>query len=709
MPIPTDRLFAEQWHLRAAGVARFDLNVLRAWAPAEGPGYSGAGTRTVVIDDGFDHRHRDLAANYNDALDFDFGSGTDDAIGTGFDAHGTAVAGLIGAAADGRGAVGVAHRTELVGYRVDFTNAFLREIRDAVTAAAADAGADLMNISLGTVSPYGAGGAPVRFQWVADAIGTAVEVGRDGLGATIVKAAGNYREDLYDANADPWTNDTRQVIVGAVDRDGYVSYYSSYGASLLVSAFGTPGEVVTTDRVGLDGYSATGYSRAFNGTSAAAPMVSGVVALMYDANDGLGWRDVQSILAASARHVGSDVGARPMRGELFGWDWNGAETWNGGGQHFSNDYGYGLVDGLAAVRLAESWHLTGAGAATILDEAGTRLDLLDADTPVPDGRPRGISFEATTAVDHLVERVSVRLAFSTTFAEDVDVYLTSPAGTQCQLVGDAGGRLEFKGYWTFGSQAFRGEQAAGTWSVRVVDDAVIDQLVVGDIIVRIHGADTADDRYVFTEEYSELAGVAGHATDVLDTNGGSDTVNAAAVRSASTIRLDGGEGSIDGVAVSFDGIEHAIGGDGNDRLFGEAAGNTLHGMRGRDLLIGGLGADRLCGGSGSDRFRFRDVAESAAGDPDEIVAAKGRAFNDPGVAGGDLIELRRLDADEAVAGNQAFVFDDSEAAGTLRCVDDGTVTRVLGFTDGVAGADFELLILDRKVGAAAYTADDFVL
>jgi len=708
MPIPTDRLLAEQWHLRAAGGARFDLNVLRAWAPAEGPGYSGAGTRTVVIDDGFDHRHRDLARNYNDELDFDFGTGTDDAFGTGFDAHGTAVAGLIGAAADGRGAVGVAHRTELVGYRVDFTNAFLREIRDAV-AAATDAGADLMNISLGTVSPYGAGIAPVRFRWVADAIGTAVGNGRDGLGATIVKAAGNYREDLYDANADPWTNDTRQVIVGAVDRDGYVSYYSSYGASLLVSAFGTPGEVVTIDRVGLDGYSATGYSRAFDGTSAAAPMVSGVVALMYDANDSLGWRDVQSILAASARHVGSEVGGRPAQAELFRWDWNGAETWNGGGQHFSNDYGYGLVDALAAVRLAESWHLTGAGPATMLDEAGTRLDFLDADTPVPDGRPRGISFEATTAADHLVERVSVRLAFSTTFAEDVDVYLTSPDGTQCQLVGDAGGRLAFKGNWTFGSQAFRGEQAAGTWSVRVVDDAVIDQLVVGDIRVRIHGADTADDRYVFTEEYSELAGVAGHATDVLDTNGGSDTVNAAAVRSASTVRLDGGEGSIDGVAVSFGAIEHAIGGDGNDRLFGEAAGNILHGMRGRDLLIGGLGADQLCGGSGADRFRFRDVAESAAGDPDAIVAAKGRAFDEPGAAVGDLIVLRRLDADEAVAGNQAFAFDDSEAAGTLRCVDDGAVTRVLGFTDGAAGADFELLILDRKVEASSYTDIDFAL
>ena len=313
MPLPTDRLLAEQWHLLTADPGRLDLDVIDAWRPAEGPGYSGAGTRTVVIDDGFDYWHHDLARNYDADLDRDFATGTDDAFGAPFDAHGTAVAGLIGAAANGRGAVGVAHRTELVGYRVDFGSAFLSEVRDAIEAAAVDAGADLTNISLGTFVPFGLGVAASRFRQVGDAIGTAVDAGRDGLGTTIVKSAGNYRLDLYDANADPWTNDTRQVIVGAVDRTGFVSSYSSFGASLLVSAFGTPGEVVTTDRLGSAGYSDTDYTRLFSGTSAAAPMVSGVVALMYDANDGLGWRDVQSILAASARHVGSEIGERVRR------------------------------------------------------------------------------------------------------------------------------------------------------------------------------------------------------------------------------------------------------------------------------------------------------------------------------------------------------------------------------------------------------------
>ena len=203
--------------------------------------------------------------------------------------------------------------------------------------------------------------------------------------------------------------------------------------------------------------------------------------------------------------------------------------------------------------------------------------------------------------------MSVRVAFSSTFLGDLEVYLVSPAGTRSQLVADVGDWQSFKGYWTFESQAFRGERSAGTWSVQVVDDGVVDRLAVADIVVRTRGADTVDDRYVFTDEYAGHAGVGGHATDILDCNGGSDTANAAAVTSASTIRLDGGAGSIGGVAVSFAGIEHAIGGDGDDRLFGDAGDNTLHGMRGRDLLLGGLGTDRLCGGSGFDRFRFGDA------------------------------------------------------------------------------------------------------
>jgi subtilisin family serine protease len=212
------------------------------------------------------------------------------------------------------------------------------------------------------------------------------------------------------------------VVVAAVNQNGFVSSYSSYGASLLVSAFGGPAEprqIVTTDRVGADGYNPNGDFTYFAGTSAAAPMVAGVVALMYDANPNLGWRDVQSILADSARHVGSAVGGGAAGSERFPWQWNGADTWNGGGLHFSNDYGYGLVDALAAVRLAETW-LIGASAQTSTNYHASTMDLLDATVVIPDGNLTGSTFTSSTNFNELVERVSVTIDFTTTHVGDGD-------------------------------------------------------------------------------------------------------------------------------------------------------------------------------------------------------------------------------------------------------------------------------------------------
>jgi hypothetical protein len=62
-----------------------------------------------------------------------------------------------------------------------------------------------------------------------------------------------------------------------------------------------------------------------------------------------------------------------------------------------------------------------------------------------------------------------------------------------------------------------------------------------------------------------------------------------------------------------------------------------------------------------------------------------------------------------VAGNQAFVFNASGAIGTLRCVNVGGVTQVLGYTNGAAGPDFQINIQDGAVPAGRYAAADFLL
>jgi VCBS repeat-containing protein len=604
--IPTDPLLNSQWHLGNPVIGLLDLNVRGVWNPLEGLAYTGASTRVFVIDNGVDYTHSDLAPNYNFALDFDFETNVNDAFGGPTDSHGTAVAGIIGAAANGTGAVGVAFNTNLVGYRTYgfISDAWLQDIRDAIFYAGSDErGGDVMNISQGIAndadSEFGVGYNAVRFDEIENSIRDAVGLGRGGLGTTIVKSAGNSRTDNYDVNADDWTNDTRQVVVAAVDQNGFVSWYSSYGAANLVSAFGTPGDVVTTDRVGADGYSNTDFTSSFNGTSAAAPMVTGVVALMYDANAGLGWRDVQSILAESARHVGSAVGGGITGAERYAWNWNAAGTWNGGGMHFSNDYGYGLVDALAAVRLSETWLLGGAVAKQTVNQFSNQMDVLNVSTIIPDGDSTGLTFFGNAGFDDIVERVTVEMTFSTTWTGDLEVYVTSPDGTVSQLIADTGASNDFNGTWTFETQAFRGERAAGTWSVRVVDDAGGDVLTVSDIVIRTFGEWSSNDRYVFTNEYSDYAGLSGHLTAVTDSNGGTDIVNASAVTTASIINLEG-ISTIDGVDVTFANIENVIGGDGSDSITGSDTDNVLYGMRGNDTINGGSGVDTVYGGDGND-------------------------------------------------------------------------------------------------------------
>jgi hypothetical protein len=182
---------------------------------------------------------------------------------------------------------------------------------------------------------------------------------------------------------------------------------------------------VTTDLVGANGYTSSDITDSFSATSAAAPMVSGIVALMLDANPNLGWRDVQQILAITARHVGSEMNAPPAGDERFSWSYNKADNWNGGGMHFSNDYGYGLVDAHAAVRLAESWTLQST---SINEQVGVgytfpgRIALTEANT-VPH------EFKITINETINTESISLWLNLAHSRMSDLRIEIRSPEGT----------------------------------------------------------------------------------------------------------------------------------------------------------------------------------------------------------------------------------------------------------------------------------------
>lgn len=644
--LPSDPLFNQQWHLLNSEPGLLDLNVVDVWED-----YTGKGVEVAVIDDAVQWWHPDLIDNYSTFKDWDFENNDTDSGGVDGENHGTAVAGIISASADNNiGGVGIAYHSSLFGFQVNghsIDESLIQQLTAAITYASGqnqdgyEGEADIINLSYGTAKGpnfFDSFLSHENMTALNEAIDNASILGREGLGTILVKSAGNSRQEDYNqnTNSESWNANPHTISVAAVDQDGYVSDYSTPGASVLVSAFGTPWEVVTTDRVGEEGYNivdeagnvyASDFTNSFSGTSAAAPMVSGVVALMLEANPDLGWRDVQEILAYSARQVGSPVEipssdwgsgvwlsntsddwttnvSEVEHHEKYDWTFNGANNWNGGGLHFSNDYGFGLVDAKAAVRLAETW---GETPQTSHNAVSLTSDFLDGSTWLNDWGTYSNRF-INNSLD--IEHVEVDVSFTDWFdLGDLEIRLISPNSTSSVLINDSGENNESPeggfgaGNWQFFSNAFRGEDAFGEWQVQLfdADNNWTSPIIVDDINITFHGqAASWDDTLIFTNEYSDYAhGGFGHST-VIDGGLGTDTLNAAAVDSDTVIDLATGTGQIDGVAVGIANVEKVITGDGNDVIVGDGFDNTLRGMRGDDVLVGGAGSDWLDGGKGND-------------------------------------------------------------------------------------------------------------
>lgn len=164
-------------------------------------------------------------------------------------------------------------------------------------------------------------------------------------------------------------------------------------------------------------------------------------------------------------------------------------------------------------------------------------------------------------------------------------------------------------------------------------------------------------------------------------------------------RLEGGPGD-----------DRLNGAEGRDTLFGGDDVDRLRGGAGDDWLDGGHDADRLIGGAGADRFEFTSAAWSRPGRSDILSAGDGgAAFDAPGAAPGDRIDLRDIDANSTRNGDQAFVFGDGKGTGRLWLANEGSVTHVYGNIDRDAAPELDIRIADGAVRASAYTAEDFYL
>ena len=366
-------------------------------------------------------------------------------------------------------------------------------------------------------------------------------------------------------------------------RSAGLRLFSSPGTNLLVSAPGVG--LVTTggNAIGADG------SEYVSGTSFAAPMVSSAIALMLEVNPDLGYRDIQQILAITAKPSNAD-----------GAEANGALNVNGGGLVFDREMGFGMLDAEAAVKLARFWtlqstaaneqHLGGSFVLPAEFGATTQSIAVTIDNPGNGGFSVGF--------------VELTLEVSDLDLKDLAIELVSPEGTKALIAPNlhaAGGRtfLDF----TFSSVVTLGENPFGTWTLNLTHATASDGFSVLDASIDIYGDNKGnDDTHYFTSAYARLVSEDPGRSIVTDANGGTDTLNFAAAAGKLVLDLSGlGASSLAAKALVIDGnFENAIGTSGDDVISGSEAANTLIGDYGNDVLAGGNGDDVIHGGRGND-------------------------------------------------------------------------------------------------------------
>jgi type VII secretion-associated serine protease mycosin len=264
-----------------------------AWDVAD----RGAPKVVAVLDTGVDRDHPDLAPNL--VAGFDILNGDSDPSDD--NGHGTAVAGVVGAATSNSvGVAGVAWNTKIMPVKVlgaDGTG-FDGAIAEGITWAT-DHGADIINLSLG-----GFGSSTALEQAVDYALASDV---------VVVAAAGNEGAGVpsYPA-AIPGV-----LAVTATDAQGQFAWFSNHGPWVTLAA---PGVGITSTALAAGPNAATA---PVTGTSFSSPMVAGIAALLRERHPGWSWDKVAYELVRTARDAGP--------------------------AGIDDAYGFGIVDGAAAL------------------------------------------------------------------------------------------------------------------------------------------------------------------------------------------------------------------------------------------------------------------------------------------------------------------------------------------------------------------------
>ena len=299
-PAFDDPEYESQWYLERI-----------AMDPLYAVSLGSADVRVAVIDSGFELDHPDLEAGFVDGYDAHDDDDDPSVVpdeycpegtleGTLCDEHGTAVSGIIGARANnGIGIVGMCPECTLVPIKMlgedGSTSADVRAFEHAI-----DTNAGVINNSWGFVEPTEVP-APL-----ASVIERAATEPRDGLGAVVVFAAGN---DDREIGSDELEALSSVLCVSATTSYGIPTAYTNYGPTVDISA---PSATFTTTVYG-------GYTEDFGGTSAAAPIISGMAGWILSVSPELSAEEVSALLMETAVMPANVTDVEDGHSDFYGW------------------------------------------------------------------------------------------------------------------------------------------------------------------------------------------------------------------------------------------------------------------------------------------------------------------------------------------------------------------------------------------------------
>ena len=346
--IPRSQIFDYQWHLQndglGGGTTRVDIRAPQAWDITKGH----PDVRIAVIDDAFDLSSESFSPERIIAP-MNMHTGSSDVSPAGGEWHGTSVLGLTSAAHGDYGCCGIAPDCPFIPIKLDPL------VDDDAEARAFDHavknGALVINCSWGPYDNYS------QDVWKIPRLTELAIENAYRKGVAVVFAAGNGSENM---KSDHYASHPCVIAVAATTDTDMRAYYSDYGDRVWVSAPSSGGQmgIVTTD-VTKGGYNVFGsMTTDFGGTSAAAPIVAGVIALMQSAfkqehpdEEHLSVEEVRAILRETAE---KKVAGRNKQFRDYWTNELVSATFEGNDEH-SLAFGYGRINAFACVQAAKKW------------------------------------------------------------------------------------------------------------------------------------------------------------------------------------------------------------------------------------------------------------------------------------------------------------------------------------------------------------------